>query len=288
MDPDLYNDTGQFLFSYLNEKDVQLKPLQHYHNSFEFDFFIKADLHIFLKDNTYAIRDGNFFFINEYEIHRLFYSPNRPYERYVINFSKDFVKRLLSEAELVSVLKWIVHEGPRKVETDLAQRESLLSLFSKIRYAYSRYTADQDAISLSEIRLNLLLLLIEYHRIASKQPGVPSSNPHIQALIRYIDDNYMNPITLEQLEVTFGLSKYYICHLFKETSRFTLFEYLLNRRVIEAKKLLENTDQDIIQIALSCGFQNLQHFYRIFKRSAKVTPLQYRKIRSARNYEQGQ
>ncbi|MBE1442848.1 helix-turn-helix transcriptional regulator [Paenibacillus sp. OAS669] len=288
MDPDLYNDTGQFLFSYLNEKDAQLKPLQHYHNSFEFDFFIKADLHIFLKDNTYAIRDGNFFFINEYEIHRLFYSPNRPYERYVINFSKDFVKRLLSEAELVSVLKWIVHEGPRKVETDLAQRESLLSLFSKIRYAYSRYTADQDAISLSEIRLNLLLLLIEYHRIASKQPAAPSSNPHIQALIRYIDDNYMNPITLEQLEDTFGLSKYYICHLFKETSRFTLFEYLLNRRVIEAKKLLENTDQDIIQIALSCGFQNLQHFYRIFKRSAKVTPLQYRKIRSARNYEQGQ
>ncbi|WP_079911562.1 AraC family transcriptional regulator [Paenibacillus sp. 32352] len=288
MDPDLYNDTGQFLFSYLNEKVVQLKPLQHYHNSFEFDFFIKADLHIFLKDNTYAIHDGNFFFINEYEIHRLFYNPNRPYERYVINFSKDFIKRLLSEAELVSVLKWIVHGGPRKVETDLAQRESLLSLFSKIGYAYSRYTADQDAISLSEIRLNLLLLLIEYHRIASKQPGVPSSNPHIQALIRYIDDNYMNPITLEQLEVTFGLSKYYICHLFKETSRFTLFEYLLNRRVIEAKKLLENTDQDIIQIALSCGFQNLQHFYRIFKRSAKVTPLQYRKIRSARNYEQGQ
>nr|WP_275983849.1 AraC family transcriptional regulator [Paenibacillus hamazuiensis] len=87
----------------------------------------------------------------------------------------------------------------------------------------------------------------------------------------------MNPITLELLEKQFGLSKYYISHLFKETTRFTVFEYVANRRILEAKKLLEQTDQPIVQIALGCGFNNLQHFYRMFGRYAKMSPLQYRK-----------
>jgi AraC-like DNA-binding protein len=276
-----FDMTAPFSISYLNEREMRKKPsLQHYHNAYELDFFVKAELDIFVRDNKYTIRDGDFFFINEYEIHRMFYNPNRPYSRYVINFSKDFVKGVLLESGLEPTLEWIVQDGPRKVATTSEDRNQIKGMFSVIADAYDRFNQTQDTLAMATIKINLLMLLIRFKELSEKQPPPHAYNPHIKGLIDYMDKNYMNPITMEQLAEAFDLSKFYISHLFKEATRFTVFEYLLNRRIMEAKKLLEYTDQSIVHIALNCGFNNLQHFYRIFKRQVKATPLQYRRAYS--------
>ncbi|WP_197035553.1 AraC family transcriptional regulator [Paenibacillus sp. UNC451MF] len=254
------------------------KPvIHHYHNAFEFDFFVKADLEIFVRDNKYTISDGDFFFINEYDIHRIFYRPNRAYARYVINFSKDFIKDVLRGTGLEPALEWMVTQGPRKVETKPEQRSKVISLFDPLVKAYDQILQTGDPLAQAKVKLYLLLLLIQFKELAEVQPPPAADNPHIKGLIRYIDENYVNPITLDQLQKEFRLSKYYISHLFKETTHFTVFEYVLNRRIVEAKKLLEHTELPIIQVAMSCGFNNLQHFYRIFQRYVNQTPLQYRK-----------
>jgi transcriptional regulator GlxA family with amidase domain len=53
--------------------------------------------------------------------------------------------------------------------------------------------------------------------------------------------------------------------------------YLLKIRIERAKELLKETDKRISEIALSVGFSNQQRFNDIFKKYAKLTPLQYRK-----------
>ncbi|MFE5318847.1 AraC family transcriptional regulator [Paenibacillus sp. NPDC056579] len=273
-----YDRTPPFSISYTHERETGKRPvIHHYHNGFEFDFFVKADLDIFVKDTKYTIRDGDFFFINEYEIHRIFYHPNRAYARYVINFSKDFIRSMLRESGLEEVLEWMVTQGPRKVETKPEQRSKVIALFDSLVKSYERNRQTGDPLAQAKVKLHLLLLLIQFKELAQVQPPPAAYNPHIKELIRYIDDHYMNPITLEQLQQEFQLSKYYISHLFKETTHFTVFEYILNRRIVEAKKLLEHTELPIIQVAMSCGFNNLQHFYRIFQRHVQLTPLQYRK-----------
>jgi AraC-like DNA-binding protein len=55
-------------------------------------------------------------------------------------------------------------------------------------------------------------------------------------------------------------------------------EYVQYRRTIEAQKLLEDTDKDILSVYYDCGFNNVQHFYRVFRKISKVTPSQYRKL----------
>lgn len=271
-----YDRTPPFTISYTHDREVGKKPvIHHYHNAFELDFFVKADLEIFVRDNKYTIRDGDFFFINEYEIHRIHYQPNRPYARYVINFSKEFIQGMLREARLEPTIEWLIHQGPRKVETKPEQRSALTAIFKAMVSAHG--LIDRDPLAGAKVKLNLLQLLIQFKELADQQQPSPAYNPHIRGLIRYIDEHYAKPITLEQLQAEFGLSKYYISHLFKETTYFSLFEYVLSRRILEAKKLLEQTELPIVEVALGCGFNNLQHFYRIFQRHVKQTPLQYRR-----------
>ncbi|TDF89799.1 helix-turn-helix transcriptional regulator [Paenibacillus piri] len=270
--------TPPFSISYANEREIGNKPaIHHYHDAFEFDFFVKADLQIFVRDHTYTIGEGDFFFINEYDIHRIFYHPSRAYTRYVINFSKDFIQGVLRETGLEPALEWMVTQGPRKVETKPEQRSRVISLLDSLVAAYDRILRTGDPLAQAKVKLNLPLLLIQFKELAEVQSPPTAYNPHIKELTRFIDENFSSPITLGQLQNEFRLSKYYISHLFKETTHLTVFEYVLHRRIVEAKKLLEHTELPIIQVAMSCGFNNLQHFYRIFRRHVNQTPLQHRK-----------
>lgn len=64
---------------------------------------------------------------------------------------------------------------------------------------------------------------------------------------------------------------------FKNTIHRTPFEYLLDYRIDMAEKLLKNTDEPVLDIALKCGFTNSAYFGKIFKKQRKTTPGAYRR-----------
>lgn len=81
---------------------------------------------------------------------------------------------------------------------------------------------------------------------------------------------------LEDLARELFLNKFYLCRLFRESMNSSIVDYLQFKRVIEAEKLLNNTDLPILDICFECGFHNLQHFYRTFKKYTSLTPKQFR------------
>ncbi|HHV96245.1 MAG TPA: helix-turn-helix transcriptional regulator [Clostridiaceae bacterium] len=83
---------------------------------------------------------------------------------------------------------------------------------------------------------------------------------------------------MESLEKRFHFSKYYLSHIFKQLTGFTIIEYVQHRRIIEAQRMLRYTNKDIIEIGYDCGFNNIQHFYRVFSKITGTTPLHYRKM----------
>ena len=99
-------------------------------------------------------------------------------------------------------------------------------------------------------------------------------------LLEYINDNYMQPITLEDAAESIGFSKYYFSRLFKQYTDYTFCDYLTLRRIRAAKELLSDPEYSIMDIAMNTGFSSISTFNRVFKDSEGCTPSAFRAKRS--------
>jgi len=112
---------------------------------------------------------------------------------------------------------------------------------------------------------------------------VPKSKNHwaVSLLKNYIESNFNQNITLKGFSKLYFVNEKYIGRLFKKQMEITFHEYLNNIRIENAVKLLSETDDNIINIAYQCGFQNVTYFNRVFLKKTKMTPTKFRKnIRS--------
>lgn len=281
-------NTEQFTISFRDTTIKNTNEREHYHDAYELDYFIQADIEIFIKDTKYTIKDGDVLLINEYDIHRIVYNQNTHYQRYVINFKRNYLEDLFQVLEIEGLLAKIENNEYKKISLNLNQRSEMQSLFDKIKELSNQHKPNQQnqmgniksaKMQQALIKSNLLMLLEYYHKL-NKDINPPEKNDkkeiHVQKIITYINNNYMNQIDLELLENNFYLNKYYISHIFKEITGFSVIEYIQHQRIINAQKMLNNTDREIANICYDCGFNNLQHFYRVFKKISGTTPKNYR------------
>ena len=96
----------------------------------------------------------------------------------------------------------------------------------------------------------------------------------VQPILLYVQQNYQNPITLDSISQQFFMSKYYLCHLFKDVTGFGLNEYIINLRILKARELLRQ-NISVQQVGEIVGFSNNSHFIRTFKTMVGVSPGQY-------------
>jgi len=99
----------------------------------------------------------------------------------------------------------------------------------------------------------------------------------ISEIVRYINQHYMEEISLPRLAEKFYVSLYYLSRFFKEATGFTFVEYVNSVRIAEAKKLLEQSSMKVNSIAKRVGFGSVTHFGRVFKSVTGHAPLYYRK-----------
>ncbi len=100
---------------------------------------------------------------------------------------------------------------------------------------------------------------------------------HYKQLLDYIAVNYGNNILLEDMAAQAGLSPSHFSRLFKQTIGQSPYQFLMAYRIEQAKKMLDNTNALMVDIALSCGFSDQAHFSRVFKKIEGLTPKQYRR-----------
>lgn len=96
-------------------------------------------------------------------------------------------------------------------------------------------------------------------------------------VIAYLNEHYKEDVTFEQLCSVFHVGKNYLYKTLKNQTGQTINNYLISIRMKNAKKLLEQTDKSVSEIASLVGFYDYNYFIRIFKRYFQTTPLKYRK-----------
>lgn len=121
---------------------------------------------------------------------------------------------------------------------------------------------------------SLLLSLIRKKEQQNYNSAVPDA---IRYLVKYMENNYSRPMTLDFLSSFAGLSKYHLSREFRRCTGSSPIEYLIDLRVAAAQQLLINTDRRIADIAEETGFNNLNNFAKQFEKRADMTPSAYRK-----------
>lgn len=101
----------------------------------------------------------------------------------------------------------------------------------------------------------------------------------------YIDQNYMNDISLGSISDALHISLFYLSHTFKEFFGYSPIQYVLRRRIGEAQSLLIGTDLTVTRIAMIVGCDNPNHFNTIFSKNVGVTPRNYRRMYQSKENE---
>ena len=111
-----------------------------------------------------------------------------------------------------------------------------------------------------------------------------SKYQNIYAVADFISNNFETNVSLDMLANKFFISKYYLCRTFKEITGYGINEYIHIHRIRKAKKLLEETDLSIAQIAASLGYESLTYFEKVFKNYMTVSPSRYRRTLNTVTY----
>ncbi|BBH24663.1 AraC family transcriptional regulator [Paenibacillus baekrokdamisoli] len=257
----------------------------HSHAFYEIYYFQEGECNYLIGDKLMILHPGDLILMHGMTLHCPNPSPNLPYVRSIIHFDPAYVHRIL-QLESASVLLRPFEEL-RNIrislnEQDQAEMEKLLSEMSRLHEqkidthkaaaitAYDRFT----------LRFFELLHLIRgwctepirdrEHRSHKEQ--------HVQNVITYLEDHYIEDVTLEHIASALHLTKPYLSNLFKEVTGTTVFKYLYNRRINQAKMLFRlEPERMVSDVCQAVGFQHLAHFSRLFKATVGSSPETYRK-----------
>jgi AraC-like DNA-binding protein len=127
---------------------------------------------------------------------------------------------------------------------------------------------------LGESYLNTSATQTEVNTITRQLSGEDAFNRALD----YVNENYMDDVTLDSLAAYAGFSRYTLSRMFRQHTGQTFTQYLNKRRVTMAEELLASTKVPVTQVALQCGFNSIATFNRVFRDVRGCTPTQYRLI----------
>lgn len=120
--------------------------------------------------------------------------------------------------------------------------------------------------------------LIEFHRLMDTKENKFRNDRFrlLTPVLDYIDENFRSDFPLTVLAEIADVTPQHLCRVFKETMSMRPNEYLTQRRLQEAKRLLERNDMSVAQVAASSGFRDAGYFSTVFKKHEGITPIEYK------------
>ena len=125
------------------------------------------------------------------------------------------------------------------------------------------------------IRASIEALIVAVNKVEELGNADACTDARMIEIMNYVQANYID-ITLDDLAEKFFLSKPYLSKYIKEKSGMTFGDLVKKIRMKKAKALLKSSNMTVENIAMSVGYQNVEHFNRLFKKAYDMTPMQFR------------
>lgn len=213
---------------------------------------------------VYSIKSGQGFLIFPGQITTYIADEKLPWEYIWIEFDGLRVREALSLTEL-SADNPVYH--PRSKEL----RERMLE---EMRYIVRHAEASPFHL------IGHLFLFFDYLTQSARSERLVSSSRmsdyYIKEAINYIEQNFQNNITIEDIARVCGINRSYFGRIFRNSTGRSPQEFLMNYRMVKATELLKLTSLSIADIGSAVGYENQLHFSRAFKNIYGVSPREWR------------
>lgn len=103
------------------------------------------------------------------------------------------------------------------------------------------------------------------------------SGPALRRVASHIRTHLDAPLRVSELAAVAGMSESHFAHAFRGTVGVSPHRYVIAQRIAEGRRLLEQTDESVLQVALACGFKDASHFTKTFRAETGQPPLSYRR-----------
>ena len=126
------------------------------------------------------------------------------------------------------------------------------------------------------IKSSIAALVSAGNKLARSENITEGREERIVDIMNYLKSHYRD-VTLDELAENFNLSKPYLSKYIKENAGITFQDAVKEARMKKARKLLKDSNQTVESIAAAVGYDNVEHFNRLFKKIYGLTPVQFRR-----------
>ncbi|MCM1160403.1 MAG: AraC family transcriptional regulator [Roseburia sp.] len=233
--------------------------------SFLFFIVIKGSGSLFYRKQTYPIHTGDCIFIDCLEEYAHKSSKDDPWELSWVHFhgknADAFYKNYIEQGN-----PFLFHPADLSLFLDSL---SILYMTQKEQTPYMELLCHKYITDL----ITLCFMECEKQKNTTSQ----SIYEKIRQVTQFIDVHFQEDITLDGLSQKFYISKFHLAREFKRITGSTPGDYLLGKRISNAKKLLRFTNASIEEIGRSCGILEAGYFTKVFKKAEGMTPREYRR-----------
>ena len=255
------------------------RAFAHRHNYYHLLWMTVADGTHMLDFEHYPVRSNTVFFVSPGQIHA--WTSSVAPRGYVLNFSAELFLQLFPRAETASQYPFFDIDGDRPaLYLSQAQHDALLPLLHEIECEHG---ALQEGY-LDVVRSYLLILLTHLRRLAPLPKQEDGASPQSYSLTKrfklLVDRYFLEFDTVQEYASRLNVTERQLNDAIKRAVGTTAGRLIQQRQVLEAKRLLSQTDLGIAEIAYRLRFQDLAYFCRFFKKHTQVTPGDFKKSQS--------
>ncbi len=256
-----------------------VKAEYHYHEFCKLLLLVSGTGGYSVEGQRYALQPGDIVLVGSRAVHRPEFSPDAPYERIIIYIDPDFLRqRSTEDCDLAAVFS-----GKGGHILRCARPQRLLAMASALEQELSG--AEYGHVILSEAAL--LRLLVEIGREQSKEEHQPEplspKDGRITKLMDYIRQHIAEDLSVDQLAEQCYLSKYHLMRLFRAETGQSIYHYLTQQRLMQARELITG-GMRTTEAAFRCGFATYSSFTRAYSKQFGATPTG--RTRSAKRLEE--
>ncbi len=254
---------------YDNVEDEEYPP--HWHNAIEMIMPLNNTYTVICSGREYTLKERDIMLIPAGKIHNLKANPGR---RLILLCDNRLIEGVPALPELRAVIAdpFVISE-----ESGADIRRSIGHIMEEIYTLYFEFGVLSDIYVYMKL-LSLLTHIREYQLSKFRMDDSEKYSDTIHRVFGYIEQNYMNDISLESLADIAGYSACHFSRIFKKYSGTTFISFLNNRRVSAAELLLLEENASVTDAAARVGFSSLTTFNRVFKDINGCTPSEFKKL----------
>jgi AraC-like DNA-binding protein len=219
------------------------------------------------------VRENKILYVPAHTAHRPVDDPEAPLTLIILCFYESVFGDCNSALESLRLFR---RSFPALTPFKVGDNYTRLEVRNRLKALFVEQMQQREG-SDSVVLAHLIELLVFLARTFEEHSGLSPSDAGAAAFagsLRYLDENFYRPVKIEELADLANMSYRSYTEQFKRRKGKTVTQYLAERRVDYAKRLMLETD-DILFASNEAGFGDLTHFYRVFKKLAGVTPKQF-------------